>query len=344
MSIAKLVTDWGGFEKLVAQLHETGEVKVEHNVVLVGRSGAPRQIDVLIRQKQGLYEHLIVVECKFWNAPVDRAQVDALATTVREVGASRGVIFSAKGFQSGAITQAKQDAIDLFVVRDLTNAEWALPGRVVDLFLQIIQPSIGKAEIEGGMAVGQVEVMDGAARLNLEFGADGPASSTPTLKRDGISIGPSLEQYLFDAIQESMQSLSLFILNGGEKCTRYLMRPVNVLPTTPFMIPRPTGILIVPKVTIQVAIKITQSRITIDRAEKYLFALAVENCVNGVVSSAARSNDSTHTTVAELIKESSSDSGEQPLVNGSILRVFMKGFFPFEETASLRPGPHYPHL
>jgi hypothetical protein len=29
MSIADMVTDWGGFEKLVAKLHETGEVSVE---------------------------------------------------------------------------------------------------------------------------------------------------------------------------------------------------------------------------------------------------------------------------------------------------------------------------
>jgi hypothetical protein len=104
---------------------------------------APRQIDVLVRHKQGLYEHLIVVECKYWNSPVERLHVDALATTVREVGASRGVIVSTKGFQSGAITQAQHESIDLFVVRELTDEEWGLPGRVVNLFLQIIQPSIG---------------------------------------------------------------------------------------------------------------------------------------------------------------------------------------------------------
>ena len=137
MSIEKLATDWGGFEKLVAELHKTGEVSVEHNVVLVGRSGAPRQIDVLIRHKRDLYEYLVIVECKYWNSAVDRIHVDALATTVLEVGASRGVIFSTKGFQSGAVTQAKHDAIDLFMVRDLTNQEWGLPGRVVDFFLQL---------------------------------------------------------------------------------------------------------------------------------------------------------------------------------------------------------------
>jgi Restriction endonuclease len=153
MSIADLVKDWGGFEKLVEKLHETGQVTVERNVFLQGRSGAPRQIDVLVRHKQGLYEHLVVIECKYWNSPVERLHVDALATTIREVGASRGVIFSTKGFQSGAVTQAAHDNIDLFTVRDLTAEEWGLPGRVIDFYLQVIQPSIGTPVIHGATAL-----------------------------------------------------------------------------------------------------------------------------------------------------------------------------------------------
>lgn len=81
MNTETLVEDWGGLKKLVAELRETGEVTVEHDVVLQGRSDAPRQIDFLVRDKQGLYEHLIVVECKYWNSPVERLHVDALATT-----------------------------------------------------------------------------------------------------------------------------------------------------------------------------------------------------------------------------------------------------------------------
>ena len=111
MNITELVKDWGGFEKLVVALHETGDVSVEHNVTLVGKSGAARQIDVLLRHRQGLYEHLVVVECKYWNRAVKRLHVDALATTLREVGAAKGVIFSTKGFQTGAITQAGSLAV-----------------------------------------------------------------------------------------------------------------------------------------------------------------------------------------------------------------------------------------
>lgn len=52
MDFEELVGDWEGFESLVATLHETGNVTVERDVTLSGRSGAPRQIDVLIRHRR----------------------------------------------------------------------------------------------------------------------------------------------------------------------------------------------------------------------------------------------------------------------------------------------------
>lgn len=90
MTFADLVQNWGGFEKLVAELNRTGDVTVEHNVKLKGKSGVKRQIDVLIRHKHGLYEHLVVIECKHWKRRVDRQRVDALLTTMRDLNASRG--------------------------------------------------------------------------------------------------------------------------------------------------------------------------------------------------------------------------------------------------------------
>jgi hypothetical protein len=40
---------------------------------------------------------------QYWNSPVERLHIDALTTAIQDVGASRGVLFSTKGFQSGAI-------------------------------------------------------------------------------------------------------------------------------------------------------------------------------------------------------------------------------------------------
>ncbi|MFG1303028.1 restriction endonuclease [Xanthobacter autotrophicus] len=335
MSMTDWVKDWGGFEKLVAKLNETGEVMVQHNVVLTGRSGAPRQIDVLIRHKQGLYEHLVIAECKYWNSPIERLHIDALTTTVREVGASRGVIFSSKGFQSGALAQAAHDNIDLFLVRDLSPEEWGLPGRVVDLFLQIIVPSIGNINLPGVLAYGTVDACTPVA-LNMEFGSDGPISVTPFLAKNKTD---TLEQRLHNAAQQALTEFTTkyFTINGGEECTRYMVGHINVQPESPFLIPRGTIILYIPRIEFDLGIKISQSRITIDRAQNYLFALAVENCITGICSSASRPLEADRTTITEINPEKNSEGaeGEEPLRNGSILRVYLKGFFPFQEMDGL---------
>jgi len=51
--------------------------------VLKGRSGASRQIAVLLRHKRGLYERLVIVECKYWSRNVEHSDVDVLMATVR---------------------------------------------------------------------------------------------------------------------------------------------------------------------------------------------------------------------------------------------------------------------
>jgi predicted helicase len=137
----KIVDDWGGFEKLVAKLHDTGSVKVQHDVKLKGQSGAIRQIDVPITHTEGLYEHLILVECKHWNSNVKRMQVDAMVTSVKDLKASRGVIFTTKDFQSGAVTAAEAFGVDLIKVREFAEAEWGLPGRRIDFLMQYFQRS-----------------------------------------------------------------------------------------------------------------------------------------------------------------------------------------------------------
>jgi hypothetical protein len=202
--ISDLVKDWGGFEKLIAEFHETGEVTVEHNAILIGKSGAPRQIDVLIRHKQGLYDHLVIAECKYWNSPVERLHIDALTTAIQDVGASRGVLFSTKGFQSGAITQAKQSNIDLFTVRDLTAEEWGLPGRVIDFFLQVIQRSIGNPVLHTPLVIGVGVPSSEPISINLEFDEKGPVSTTPLLLPDGTIGKKSLELHFVESAEKAL--------------------------------------------------------------------------------------------------------------------------------------------
>jgi hypothetical protein len=63
-----LITDWGGFEDLVANLHRDGsELHVERGVELPAKEGGTYKIDVVIRSRQGIHDVMTIVECKWWN-------------------------------------------------------------------------------------------------------------------------------------------------------------------------------------------------------------------------------------------------------------------------------------
>lgn len=334
--ISDLVTDWGGFEKLVARLHETGGVSVEHNVTLPGRSGAPRQIDVLVRHTEGLYEHLIVVECKFWRTPVERLHVDALATTIREVGAARGVIFSTQGFQSGAITQAQHENISLFLLREPTDAEWGLPGRHVDIWVHCISFSIGDFQMPGASAS---NVSPGRQlKVNIQIG-DPAHMSVTRIKAEG-KPDATLEALVMRIARETIKAVYQPVyFNFDGKFDGDIRRRVHVNfePAIPTLVFIDCATIIAPRITFDLGLRVNQVRHQIDRGAPYAFVLAVENCISKTVKTASRPLSDEYTHLAPVVAQDKPE--EQIFQNGSIITVWIDAIEPWVDFAELEPEP-----
>ena len=80
---------------------------VIHNAKLPGRqSKTQRQIDVLVRQKVGQFEMLIILDCKDYARRVDVKGVEAFYGLISDVGAQRGALVCPKGFSQSAKTRA----------------------------------------------------------------------------------------------------------------------------------------------------------------------------------------------------------------------------------------------
>lgn len=331
--LSHLVADWGGFEKLIAQLNDTGLVTVEHNVTLVGRSGAPRQIDVLVRHKEGLYEHKTIIECKYWKSRVSRLHVDALATTVRELNASRGVIFSVVGFESGAITQAQHDGIELFKIREPTDEEWGLPGRHIDFFITYITQSTANFSLPGLYMLGSPDLT-----LNLEIG-DTPDSSTKTATQpiDGFPES-TLESVVFATMLKAAGQLwTPEVLFNGKEGERRFWRSARANFGQPIVLVRPRGgIIFIPEIAFDIGIKIRQTRFQLDRGEKFSFVLAVEDCIRGITTTATKERDARITVLLETENKEAGQTGT--LQNGSIMTIQLASFFPFSEVSELNKG------
>lgn len=336
-ALSDLFTDWGGFEQFVAELHRTGSVTVEHNVTLTGRSGAPRQIDVLVRHKEGLYEHLIVVECKYRKSPLARHHVDAMETTIREVGASRGVIFSTNGFQRGAIEQAAAAKIGLFQIRPLEDDEWGRPGRHLDLWLHLIGFSIGNLEMPGSMRAGPP--LPGPLPLALDA-TDGGRSSITPLEIPGRPK-TTLEELLLRTARASAEQLCRPVVldfDGAEEGELLRKIKVRIKPDQAAEVTTMGTVLLLPEITYELGVKITQSRICIDRGSDYAFVLAVEDCISRTMTIASRGQADDHTTLTDT---HNTPAGSKPYENGSIASFWLRGPLPFSrfDDVPLSTGP-----
>jgi hypothetical protein len=340
LKLFELVKDWGGFERLVADLHSTGDVKVEHNVVLKGRSGAPRQIDVLITHTHGLYTEKILVECKYWNTKIKRSNIDAMVTQMQDLNASKGVFFTVKGCQSGAQTMAKHAGIEVFLVREPEDQEWGGPGPVVDFYLQVVSRSFKEMKFPeiSGFTTEKSATPQGI-NLNIMMGSSSSRrTSTPTIKEDGTP-GKTFEELLDEGtldVVKNFFSKNGFTFNQGENCTRYLMLPAVLNFSPSVHITSGAAHVIVPTAQVDLGIRIDQSRIVVDRRKDFLYALIVEDVVQKGKFYASRRNGASNSLISPATGQASSPE-EPELQNGSILHVFTDEWFDPLEYAGLTP-------
>ncbi|MCA1325145.1 restriction endonuclease [Herbaspirillum sp. alder98] len=335
-NLASLIGDWGGFERLIAQLHETGDVNVQHNVTLVGKSGAPRQIDVLVRHREGFYEHLIVVECKYRNSPIERLHVDALTTTIRDVGASRGVIFSTEGFQSGAITQAKFADISLFKIRELTDREWGLPGRRFDMWMHFISLGIGNLKFARGYSLGSLPASD--TQLQLHLGTPEQSSRTRILVNGKTET--TLENLLEKVARKSAQAMyqaDRYDFDGQDEGVIRRVGRVKYHPKTHMELLDSKAPLFLPGFDFDLGIHLEQSRLQLDRSESYTFALAVEDCIQETVFTASRGTEESQTTLKPSVRALVNE--KDVYKNGSLATLWLSGWKQFSEFEGIQPDP-----
>jgi hypothetical protein len=121
-------------EEIVERLcSDFAGARVSRDVLIRGKSGTDRQIDVLIEAIQKSFDIKIIVEAKNYSDKVGIEKVDALKTKLVDVGGNLGVIVCPLGFTEGAINAAALHDIQLFQVFDhkLGNTNQFIPLRYV---------------------------------------------------------------------------------------------------------------------------------------------------------------------------------------------------------------------
>lgn len=125
------------FERLVAAiervLQNRPNVKIWHNVKLKTKKGSERQIDILIEQTDR-FVFRTIIECKNEKRKVEVKEISAYKTLIDSVEAHQGILVSSAGFQEGAMTEAQQEHILLYELKDFDQAAQDLESFLLNQF------------------------------------------------------------------------------------------------------------------------------------------------------------------------------------------------------------------
>lgn len=123
------MADFEDLEKLVAKIQAelAPTASVLHNQRVIGRhSGRTRQIDVLVKDRVGQYEILIVIDCKDYKKKADVKSVEEFQGLVEDIGAQKGVLVCPSGFSEAAKNRARGLQMDLYSPVDTNPHKWTV--------------------------------------------------------------------------------------------------------------------------------------------------------------------------------------------------------------------------
>lgn len=331
--------DWREFEAFVQAMYaDDPNLIVEHDVTEEGKSGARRQTDVKLTQRTKLHTYVTLVECKRWKEKIDRQRVDVLAASIEDLGASKGVIFTTSGYEAGAEKYAKAKNIDLFVVRDLTDSEWGLPGRKIWFYMHLYCAKIDSIAPGSANLLSVVEKPPPNLKLDIHIDKNSSHDEALTLfsMEDGAR-GPNLASLLLDARIRAMTEVSKavpLLKEGADGARLLLMTPVTIdLNGYAYrQLLYPYGALRMDRLAMTLKISVQQTKFEFDRGAKYEIALAVENYVTRQRNAVARVAGSSALRLSDPLANNEAKAPEADVLqNGSLMRIFTDPFVTFDE-------------
>ncbi|UQA57083.1 restriction endonuclease [Polyangium aurulentum] len=330
--------EWDAFELFVKQLYEgDGDVVVDRDVTEVDRYGAKRQTDVKITRRTRFHTYVTLVECKRWKEPVGRDRIDVLASSIEALCANKGAIFTTTGFEEGAVAYAKAKGIDLFVVRDLTPAEWGAPGRHLHLFLHTWAGEFQRINIPNAQAL---PLIDGdISNLKLDMHLDKEMARNPDFDLFSIKTGtpgPNLVGILADAHGLILQSLSCAVglIDKGKELVMNVLAAceIDLRGTDYRQLRLPEAAVRLEHIEFRFNAQLRQTEIRVDRGKDLDFAVMVENYITQQrLLAHRRQNDP---GVNFQVANPQDAAIAEPFQNGSLARVVASPW------VSLAPEPN----
>lgn len=331
--------DWKEFEFFVADIYkDSDKVLVEHDVTELGKPGAKRQIDVKITQTTKLHTIVTIVECKRWKKKVTRQVIDVLAASVEDLNCNKGVIFTTKGYESGAIKYAQNKNIDIFLVRDIREDEWGEPGRNFALYLQMFKGKLGNFRVNKPKFFSPLGLQPNSPfqGFSIAFSKDQKYPESQQLVTLDGKKGPNLVKVLIDVRSTILkQFLDSF---------HHLLQPEQESPELAFkseitidfkeyafkFIRHDNGFIVLDSITFNLYQAIHQSKMEFDRTANIDFGLIVENYITKQRNFVSKKKEEETIILSNPVIDKEHSSESEVVKNGSIIKLTLEHYVSFE--------------
>jgi len=115
------------FEALVARIYEMrneGWAVTHDDRLRDAVTGSSRQVDVVLRRKDGNGEVVVVIECKQHKTRIDVQEVESFLAKLRDIGGHCGIMVSSAGFTTDATAKARHYGLETYMLTDAHKLDW----------------------------------------------------------------------------------------------------------------------------------------------------------------------------------------------------------------------------
>lgn len=99
-------------------------IQIERRKIIKDNNSIDREIDIYWEFELAGMIYKNAIECKDYNSTISIEKIDALVGKLKDIPGIRGIFATQKGYQSGAETKAKQNGIELLIVRKLEDKDF----------------------------------------------------------------------------------------------------------------------------------------------------------------------------------------------------------------------------
>lgn len=99
-------------------------IKIERNKKIEDNFGIVREFDLYWEYELGGIKYKTIIECKDYCSRISVEKIDALIGKIRDIPDLKPIFATKTGYQSGAEQKAKNNKIDLLIVREQKENDW----------------------------------------------------------------------------------------------------------------------------------------------------------------------------------------------------------------------------